>query len=63
MDETVHGFVVGAIPPLQTRIRNEVAYKNNGWKNVYEEDKDPAKKDKKKEEAPAEKKDEKKSLY
>ena len=34
---TIHSFSVEAIPPMVTRKRNEVAYKNNGWKNEYPE--------------------------
>ena len=37
MDPDVHDFAVDAIPPLNTRVRQDVAYKNNGWKNVYDE--------------------------
>lgn len=38
MDPDVNGFVEEALPPLTTRQRADVAYKNNGWKNVYPED-------------------------
>ena len=37
MDEEVHDFVKEVLPPLNTRIRQDHAFKNNGWKNVYPE--------------------------
>jgi len=51
MDEEVHGFVKSALPPLSERVRNEVSYPSNGFKNVYpetKEEKDDKKDDKKK---------------
>ena len=50
MDEEVHGFVKSALPPLSERVRNEVSYPSNGFKNVYpetKEEKDDKKDDKK----------------
>jgi hypothetical protein len=37
MDEEVHGFVSDALPPFDAKARASVAYKPNGWANVYPE--------------------------